>query len=107
MWPGIPAIFNDSSATSSQLTMSNGHAFDLQSVGMVGELTWFLPEPTAWLVGTHPDGTTVTQTLAHTGPNGLQTFTLTGFTNLASLTWEQNESGDGLPAFTDFVVATH
>lgn len=77
------------------LTDTGGQPFSLESIDLARNFA-FDPAPSVTFTGTLSGGGTVTQTFAVTTtspPLLFQTFTLTGFTGVTSVTWQQGASG--------------
>ena len=71
------------------LTKDDGGTFDASSIDL-GELDPASPAPIQVpFTGTRADGSTVTATFTTDGAAGFETFALTGFTGLTSLSWIQ------------------
>jgi hypothetical protein len=88
---GSTALMNNNDAGITRLTQVGGGAFKLASV----DLTVMYPGLTGdgnvavTFTGTKLDNSTVTQSF-NVSDGAPQTFTFTGFTNLASVTWADN-----------------
>jgi hypothetical protein len=88
---GSTALMNNNDAGITKLTQVGGGAFQLNSI----DLTVLYPGYTGdgnvavTFTGTKLDSSTVSQTFA-VNDGAPQTFTFSGFTNLASVTWADN-----------------
>jgi hypothetical protein len=74
------------------LTQTNGEPFSRLSIGLARNFA-FDPPPSSTFTGTFAGGGTVAQTLTvstASPPLTFQTFDLTGFTNVTSVTWDQD-----------------
>ncbi len=91
------------------LTQTNGHPFNLLSIDLARNFEWD-PAPTVTFTGTLQSGGTVTETVTVTTPVGppaaFQTFPLTGFTDLTSVSWDQPVFTEGLNQFTDITLSS-
>jgi VCBS repeat-containing protein len=86
------------------LTQTDGAAFSLLSIDLARNFA-FDPAPTVTFTGTLASGGTVTESFSVTTPSGapssFQTFSFTGFTDLASVSWDQAGPTAGLSQFGD------
>jgi hypothetical protein len=90
-----------------ELQQTSGDPFSLVSIDLARNFA-FDPAPTVTFVGTKVGGGTVTETFTVTTPLGVdafQTFTFSGFTNLAAVTWGQPVASSGMHQFTDINLA--
>ena len=86
------------------LTQTDGAAFSLLSIDLARDFA-FDPAPTVTFTGTLVGGGSVTETFSVTTPSGepgsFETFSFTGFTDLASVSWDQPDVAAGLHQFSD------
>ena len=86
------------------LTQTNGDPFSLLSIELARNFA-FDPAPTVSFTGTLMNGGTVNESFTVTTPAGtpgtFQQFSLTGFTDLTSVSWDQPDSAAGLNQFTN------
>jgi hypothetical protein len=84
------------------LAATGGSAFSLLSIDLARHFV-FDPAPTVTFTGTLAGGGTVVQSFSVTTPAGspgaFQTFTFSGFTDLAAVSWEQSVFTEGLHQF--------
>lgn len=83
------------------LAQTNGEPFSLLSIDLARNFA-FDPAPTVTFTGTLAGGGTVMKTVTVTTaspPLVFQTFDLTGFTNLTSLSWDQGADSQGIHQF--------
>jgi hypothetical protein len=91
------------------LTQTNAKPFSLLSIDLARNFA-FDPAPTVTFTGTLAGGGTVIQTVSVTQPPGFpqtfETFSLTGFTGVTSVTWDQPVFTQGLHQFTNVKLST-
>jgi hypothetical protein len=83
------------------LTQTNGDSFSLLSIDLARNFA-FDPTPTVTFTGKFAGGGILTETFSVTTlspPLSFQTFDFTGFTGLASVSWEQDFASQGLHQF--------
>jgi hypothetical protein len=103
--PFAPTVPPDNVIT---LTSDDGEPFSMLSIDLARNFP-FDPAPTVTFTGLKMDGNTVTESFTVDTPAGVrefETFQLTGFTNLVSVSWGQPPLADGLHQFTDILLQT-
>jgi hypothetical protein len=90
------------------LTQTDGAPFSLLSIDLARNFE-FDPAPTVLFTGTLAGGGTVSQSFTVTTPVGspaaFQPFDFTGFTGLASVSWDQPDPSLGLNQFTNITLS--
>jgi hypothetical protein len=91
------------------LTRTDGAPFSVLSVDLARSFA-FDPAPTVTFIGTLAGGGKVSETFSVTTPPGVpgsfQTFSFAGFTDLASVSWDQPVFAEGLNQFSDISLST-
>jgi hypothetical protein len=91
------------------LAQISGEPFSLLSIDLARNFD-FDPAPTVTFTGTLAGGGTVSDTFTVTTPAGFpgafQTFHFTGFSDLASVAWDQPDPAAGLHQFTNVTLST-
>lgn len=91
------------------LAQTSGSPFSLLSIDLARDFA-FDPAPTVTFIGALAGGGTVSQTFTVTTPPGapaaFQTFDFTGFTGLASVSWDQPVFTQGLHQFGNIHLST-
>jgi hypothetical protein len=87
------------------LTQTGGGPFSLLSIDLARNFA-FDPAPTVTFTGTLAGGGTVSDTFTVTNPSTFQTFNFTGFSGLASVSWDQPVFTDGLHQFSNIHLST-
>jgi len=90
------------------LAQTDGQPFSLLSIDLARNFA-FDPPPTVTFKGTLAGGGTVSETFLVTTPSPpliFQTFDLTGFTGLTSVSWDQGAVSEGIHQFGNIRLST-
>ncbi len=90
------------------LAQSNGDPFSLLSIDLARNFA-FDPVPSVTFTGTLAAGGTVSETFTVSTPSPplvFQTFNLTGFTGVTSVSWEQGAANQGVHQFGNIRLST-